>query len=78
MSIITKKAFSTWVEMQKAQNPEATYLETLKLACDEFSVDYEFVKLLLSDLLIKRIEAECIQKRMLKPTDNLLSLEQFL
>ena len=78
MSIITKKAFSTWVEMQKLQNSENSYLEIVKTACDEFEVDYEFVKPLLSDLLIRKIEAECVQKRMIKPTENVLSLHQFL
>lgn len=77
MPILTQKDFTTWIEMQRVESPELTYLELIQDACDTFEVEYESVRPLLSEQLISKLEAEVTRAGLLKTKVKSYTLDGF-
>lgn len=75
--IMSQSDFSNWCEFYKMNHPDETYMEVLVKACDTFEIEYETVKPLLSEPLIKKIESEANRNNLLKVKSKSYSLSEF-
>ena len=76
--IITQNDFTNWCEHQKINDTRKTYMEILVEACDHFGIDYEYVKPLLSQTFILKLEQESKSFNLLKNDTKSFSLKSFL
>lgn len=77
MPILTQKDFSQWIEFNRVSNPDKSYLDIIQEACDNFEVDYEEVRPLLTEQIINKLEAEAISANLLREKVKSYNLDCF-
>ncbi|AXF41533.1 hypothetical protein SHAb15599_00181 [Acinetobacter phage SH-Ab 15599] len=69
------EAFSKAVE-DLVWAEDITYSEALSLLVEEHQIDYHKVKNMVAKLIIDKIEAECVEQRILKVEQTTISLKE--
>ena len=60
------------IEKLKSQSPKLSYIECTVEVCEQFDIDYESIKKVLSKNIKEKIELEAMQLNLLKYKNNTL------
>ena len=70
-SILTKKKFTALVE-EHVLNLQLTYMDAILKVCEDRELDPSDIAKLVSPVIKDKLEAECIELRLLEGTTNQL------